>query len=136
MRLAVQPRVEETQGLLARSEQSIVHKSDDRRKRRAGSGRAAHGPNGAGPDDHVVVALRRDVGIRAAGLVVEAVELAVEALDVFVHGLLLVVGRTKVVAEAGAGGKALDSGLGGEVGGAADGGDPGAGGGEVLLIVG
>jgi len=55
-----------------------------------GSRGTANGGNIAGPDDDIVVALGCDVGVRAAGLVVEAVILALEVLDVVVDGLLLV----------------------------------------------
>ena len=130
VRLLVNPRVEETEGLLALGEQGIVDESNDGGEVRAGSGSAADGPDDAGPDDNVVVALGGDVGVRAAGLVVEAVVLALQALDVLVDGLLLVLGGGEVVAETCAGGEARDGGFGGEVGGAADGGDPGAGGRE------
>ena len=129
--LAVEPGVEETERLLALGEQSIVDESNDSGEVGAGGGSATNGPNGAGPDDHIVVTLGSDIGVGAAGLVVEAVVLAVKALHVLVDGLLLVVGGGEVVGEASAGSEALDSSLGVEVGGAADGGDPRAAGGEV-----
>lgn len=82
-----------------------------------------------------MVSLGCDVRVSAAGFVVQAVELAGEAADVGVDGALLVGGGGEVVAESCAGGEAFDGRFGGEVGRAADGGNPRAGGGEVLVGV-
>lgn len=61
------------------------------------SGKSGRGSTGtsnrgdvSGPDDDIVVALSRDIRVCAPGLVVEAVERAIEVLDVLVDGLLLV----------------------------------------------
>lgn len=130
VRLAVQPRVEETERLLVLSEQSIVDERDDGRESRAGSGRAADGLTLAGPDDDVLVALSSNVRVGATGLVVQAIVQTVQTVEVGVDGLLLVVWGGEVVAEAGTRGEALDSDLGIEVGCGADGGDPWAAGRE------
>lgn len=95
MGLAVEPGVEETERLLALGEQSVVDESDDSGEVGAGGGGATNGPDGTGPDDHIVVTLSGNIGVGATGLVVETVVLAVEGLDVLVDGLLLVVGGGK-----------------------------------------
>ena len=75
--LAVEPRVEETERLLALGEESVVDESDDSGEVGAGGGSAADSPDGAGPDDNVAVALSGNIGVGATGLVVEAIVLAV-----------------------------------------------------------
>jgi len=58
-----------------------------------GSRCATDGRDITSPDDHVVIALGGDVRVGTAGFVVQAVELAVEVLDVVIDGGLLVCWR-------------------------------------------
>ena len=97
-RLRVQPRVQESEGLLALAQQHIVQERDDARDRRARRARAGH-DEAVWLEDREVVRLRGDVGEPTPARVVPArVDLAV-LREVAGDGAVLVRGALVVVRE-------------------------------------
>lgn len=151
----VDPGVQEPHGRHAGCDAGVVEQGDDAARQRAAGTGTTDGTLSAVVEVGEVHALGGDVGVSTARLVVQAVERAIQALDISIRYLLLVGRRLKVVAEATARGvstemltasvegRAVCNNFGLELHGGADGGDVGAAGrepgkelGGVLAIVG
>lgn len=89
LRVRVEPRVEEAEHRLALREQLVVDQRDDAGEDGRCAGCAVDGRDAPTDLNLHVAALRRDVGVRAAGLVVCAVVEGADALDVRVHRVRL-----------------------------------------------
>lgn len=98
-RRAIQERVQEPKRALPRARELVIQERDDARKHGARARRAIHAGRLAADDNLELHALRRDVGVRAARGVEEALVRGAERLEVRRDGVLLVRRYAEVVRE-------------------------------------
>lgn len=139
--LAVQPGVQEAKNRLVVAQTSIVQETDDGAESRRRARGTADGSQSTLVVDSKVLALESDVRESTPLLVVQALELVADGLEVAVDGLVLPLGTGPVVGETAR--REEDGTLGVGLGGGANGRDPGTGSrelrremGRVLAVVG